>query len=152
MRHGAQWKSQRVVAAVAGMMAAAVVLGGCTSGSRVDAGLPEYPIELRQTKVLDVQVVRDDTHITMTNTTARSIGKARMWVNGWYSHDIEGFGVGESLTLSLFDFKDAYGTPFRAGGFFATERPDRLVLAQLEPLDVEPRELLGLVVVGRGDE
>ena len=146
------WRRVQSAAAIAAMAAAAFVVAGCKTGSRVDAGLPEYPGNLRQSVVLNVQVVRDDTNITMTNTTARSIGKARMWVNGWYSYDIDGFGVGQTLTLNLYDFKDPYGTAFRAGGFFATERPDRLVLAQLEPLEIEPRELLGLVVVGRSEE
>ena len=144
-------KDMRRLAAV--MAAGAVtLLAGCRTGSRVEAGLPMYPDDAVQTSVMDVQVVRDDTHITMTNTTARSIGRARMWVNGWYSREIDGFGVGETLRLNLYDFKDAYGTPFKAGGFFATERPEKLVLAQIEPLDVEPRELLGLIVVGRSDE
>ena len=144
-------KDMRRLAAV--MAAGAVtLLAGCRTGSRVEAGLPMYRDDAVQTSVMDVQVVRDDTHITMTNTTARSIGRARMWVNGWYSREIDGFGVGETLRLNLYDFKDAYGTPFKAGGFFATERPEKLVLAQIEPLDVEPRELLGLIVVGRSDE
>ncbi len=144
-------KDMRRLAAV--MAAGAVtLLAGCRTGCRVEAGLPMYRDDAVQTSVMDVQVVRDDTHITMTNTTARSIGRARMWVNGWYSREIDGFGVGETLRLNLYDFKDAYGTPFKAGGFFATERPEKLVLAQIEPLDVEPRELLGLIVVGRSDE
>lgn len=157
MRHEAE-NSKRWVSAAA--LAATVAvglmgmgwLGGCQTGSRVDAGLPEYPNQVRQSAVLDVQVVRNDTHITMTNTTARSIGKARIWVNGWFSHDIDGFGVGQTMELNLYDFKDPYGTAFRAGGFFATERPESLVRAQIEPLDVEPRELLGLIVVGRSED
>jgi len=157
MRHEVDNRKRWVsAAALAATVTVAVMgvggLGGCRTGSRVDAGLPEYPNQVRQATVLDVQVVRDDTHITMTNTTARSIGRARMWVNGWFSHDIEGFGVGQTLTLNLYDFKDPYGTTFRAGGFFATERPENLVRAQIEPLDVEPRELLGLIVVGRTED
>jgi hypothetical protein len=145
--------ARTTVGLVACGIAGAIALGGCTqTGSRVDAGLPEYPAELRQTTVLNIQVVRDDTDITMTNTTARAVGKARLWVNKWFSREIEGLAVGETVTLNLYDFRDPYGTQFRAGGFFATERPDRLVLAQLEPLEVEPRELLGLVVVGRSEE
>ncbi len=154
MRHQAGSTFGAGGAAVAAIsLAALLCLAGCgQTGSRVDAGLPEYPIDLRQATVLDIQVVRHDTTITLTNTTARSIGKARMWVNGWYSLEIDGLAVGQTRTLDLYDFKDPYGTEFRAGGFFATQRPDRLVLAQLEPLGVEPRELLGLVVVGRSDD
>jgi hypothetical protein len=138
--------------AAAALLACLGTLAACRSGSRVDAGLPTYPVDLRQSVVLDIQVVRDDTHITLTNTTARSIGKSLMWINGWYSREIDGLGVGQTLRLNLYDFKDPFGTQFSAGGFFATQRPDRVVLAQLEPLNVEPRELLGLVVVGRSED
>lgn len=136
------------------ILAAAVFAGvsGCRSGSDVEASGAVYPDAVLQSRVLDVQVVRDDTVITMTNTTARGFGPSRLWVNGWYSLEIEGFAVGQTLKLSLHDFKDRYGTAFRAGGFWATRRPERLVLAQIEPLDAEPRELIGLVVVGRGEE
>lgn len=154
MRH--QQTNRTIARAAAAAVFAAIGARGLTgcaeSGSRIDAALPTYPVELRQSTVLDIQVVRDDTHITMSNTTARAIGKARMWINGWYSREIDGLGVGQSLTLNLYDFRDPYGTQFRAGGFFATQRPDRVVLAQLEPLEVEPRELIGLVVVGRSEE
>ncbi len=142
---------RRSIGAVA-CAAVVVVAGGCKTGSDVDAGRPAYPTEIRQEVVLDVQVVRNDTEITMTNTTARSIGRSLLWVNGWYSREIEGFGVGQTLTLNLYEFKDQYGTPFRGGGFFATERPERVVLAQVEPLEGDSKELIGLVVVGRSED
>lgn len=146
--------SGRLLTAAAVLLAVSMLtMPACTqTGSRVDADLPIYPAQLSQTVVLDIQVVRDDTKITFTNTTARSIGKSRMWINGWFSHDIKGLGVGETMTLELYDFRDTYGTQFRGGGFFASDRPERVVLAQIEPLDVESGELLGLVVVGRSDE
>jgi hypothetical protein len=67
-----------------------------------------------------------------------------MWINAWFSREFKGLAVGESVEMSLFDFKDQYGDTFRAGGFFATQKPTRLVLAQLE----YENELVGLVVVG----
>lgn len=142
----------RLAIAVVLVAAAALGTAGCHSGSDVETAGPVYPDAVLQSRVLDVQVVRDDTVITMTNTTARGFGPSRLWVNGWYSLEIEGFAVGQTLKLSLHDFQDRYGTAFRAGGFWATRRPERLVLAQIEPLDAEPRELIGLVVVGRGEE
>lgn len=139
---------------IAAVLAAALAMStaGCRSGSDVEASGAVYPDAARQSRVLDVQVVRNETQITMTNTTARGFGPSRVWVNAWYSREIDGFAVGQTLTLNLHDFKDRYGTPFRAGGFWATRRPERLVLAQIEPLGSDPRELIGLVVVGRGDE
>ncbi|MBX3404045.1 MAG: hypothetical protein KF699_11605 [Phycisphaeraceae bacterium] len=139
---------------IAMVLAAAMLAGlsGCRSGSDVEASGAVYPDAVLQSRVLDVQVVRDETQITLTNTTARGFGRSRLWVNAWYSAEIEQFGVGQTLNLSLHDFKDRYGTPFRAGGFWATRRPERLVLAQIEPLEAETRELIGLVVVVRGDD
>ena len=52
------------------------------------------------------------------------------------------------LRLELSEFKDEYGQEFRAGGFWATRKPERLVLAQLEAEE----GMLGLVVVDRGAE
>jgi len=106
-----------------------------------------YP-ERRQGQTLDIQIVRDETIIRMTNTTVKPFVNARMWVNRWYSKPIEKFDVGQTLELSLWDFRDEHGEAFEAGGFFATRKPDRLVLAQLEVGE----ELFGMVVVGRGGE
>lgn len=104
---------------------------------------PTYP-GTQQTRVLDVQVFRDETQIRFTNTSARTFGPCRMWLNQWYSRELDGLAAAETVTLNLGEFRDRYGAPFRAGGFFATERPDRLVLAQIE----ENNEIVGLVVVG----
>ncbi len=123
----------------------AVVLGapGCRSTPSDIAEGPSYPEERGQSRVVDIQVTRDDTHITFTNTTAQAIPPCRMWLNRWYMLDFQGLGVGETVTLDLRDFRDRYGDRFRGGGFFATEFPDKLVLAQLE---IGP-ELVGLVVI-----
>lgn len=150
MRHTARGTGRGIAVLIAA--AAVASSAGCRSGSDVEASGAVYPENVPQTRVLDVQVVRDETMITLTNTTARGFGRSRLWVNGWYSLEIDGFAVGQTLNLSLHDFKDRYGTPFRAGGFWATRKPERLVLAQIEPLDAQPRELIGLVVVGRGDD
>ncbi len=104
---------------------------------------PVYEDNRAQISVLDIQVIRDSTRITLTNTTARAYGESRLWINRWYSLDIDGFDVGQTLDLSLADFKDRYGEPFRAGGFFATRRPDQLAQAQLET----DGQLFGLVAV-----
>jgi hypothetical protein len=93
---------------------------------------------------VDIQVFRHGTIIRFTNTTARSFPAGRMWLNQWYSREIPPLGVGEKMQLSLREFKDQYGESFRAGGFFATRRPAKLVLAQLDVDD----ELVGLVVIG----
>lgn len=119
-----------------------------TTTASADADAPVFPDDKPQNEVLDIQVVRDSTRITLTNTTARAYGRSRLWLNRWFSRDIDALDVGQSLTFPLTDFRDQYNQPFRAGGFFATKRPERLVQAQLETAD----SLLGLVVVARGEE
>ncbi|MGQ0629297.1 MAG: hypothetical protein ACT4PL_14495 [Phycisphaerales bacterium] len=101
-----------------------------------------YP-EVQQSEVLDIQVFRDETEVRFTNTTARSFGPSRLWLNQWFSRPIDGLEVGQSMTLDLRSFEDRYGDGFRAGGFFATELPDKVVLAQLE----NDGRLLGMIVV-----
>ena len=53
--------------------------------------------------------------------------------------------------LHLSDFKDEFSDEFRGGGFFASEAPDVLVLAEIETIgdDTQPAHavMLGMVVV-----
>lgn len=130
-----------------GLVPALGGLAGCET-SDADHGGTAYPLDRAQTATLDIQVVRDETTITLTNATARAFPATRMWINQWYSREIPGLGVGETLRLELSEFKDEYGQEFRAGGFWATRKPERLVLAQLEAEE----GMLGLVVVDRGAE
>lgn len=126
---------------------AAAGLCGCAGGPDPDLAGPSYP-DVQQGKTLDIQVVRDETRIRLTNTTVTPYSDVRLWVNRWYSKPVENFGVGQTLDLSLWDFRDEHGEAFEAGGFFATRRPERLVLAQLQVNE----ELYGLVVAARGEE
>lgn len=132
--------------AVPSVLAAALALAACSGKGELTEG-PNYPLELRNTRTLDIQVTRNETDISLTNTTAAPIGAGRMWINAWYHRDFPGLAVGESITLDLYDFQDRYGDDFRAGGFWATDRPDKLALAQIET----GGELLGLIVVAQGN-
>lgn len=102
-----------------------------------------YPADKPQGPTLNIQVFRDDTLLLLTNTSDRSFGPSTLWVNRFYARPIDGLAVGQTMTLELTSFRDEYNDVFRAGGFFATRRPDHVVLIQLET----PDELLGLVVV-----
>lgn len=120
----------------------AAFLGGCGGTPAIVEG-DKYPLDIKHGPTLDIQVIRHETEIQMTNTSGRSFGPCRMWLNGRFSHDLKGFGVGQSMTLPLGDFKDQYGEVFKAGGFFATERAEKLALAEIE-ID---GQMLGLIVV-----
>lgn len=122
-------------------LAALVGLSGCTEAT-ID-NRPVYPEKL-QAKVLNVQVIRDETQITMTNSSAQDLPAGRLWINQWFSREFPGLAIGQTVTYDLFEFQDRYGDTFRAGGFFATQRPDRVVQVQVEDAS---GELTGLIAI-----
>lgn len=107
-----------------------------------------YPEGATQVRTVDVQVVRSETHITLTNTTDRSFGAGRVWANRRFSRDVDGFAIGETLSLDLREFRDEFDRRFRAGGFFATRSPKALVQFQYE--EAGRAGLVGFVVVPGG--
>ncbi len=119
------------------------MLSGRTQALDRNASRP-YPIEMEKQPSLPIHVQRNVTKISMTNTSARAFGASTIWLNGRYSREIEGFAVGQTLTLPLGEFTDEFGQHFRGGGFFATENPDPMVMAEIET----EGEIIGLVVVG----
>ncbi|MCC6677980.1 MAG: hypothetical protein IT436_12620 [Phycisphaerales bacterium] len=143
-----------VIAALAlGLVSGAVGPSGCASAPQKVDYARAYPKELQQVGTLDIQVVRETTEIEFTNTTSNSFGPCTLWLNRRFSHPLEGLKIGQTMRMALRDFRDEYSDPFRAGGFFATELPERLVLAQLEVAgDDGQMLLLGLIVVAREND
>ena len=103
-----------------------VALAGCGRG-RAGGEFPEYPGLVGGDEQLNVQAFRRGTTLEMTNTSTVGFGEARIWANRAYSRGISGMGIGETIRVSLHDFRNEYGQQFEAGGFFATARPDALV-------------------------
>ena len=124
------------------------LLGGCQSSFDPNLAGPSYPAEKMQVITLDIQVVRTPTTITMTNTTAREFGRSRLWLNRWFSRDIDRLAVGETIEMRVDSFHDEFGDTFRAGGFWATRRPQIADLIQLETADT----MLGLIAVSKVEE
>lgn len=112
-----------------------------------------YPESPTLAGTADIQVVRDGTTISMTNTTARAFGPSTVWINMQWSLPIEGFKPGQTLTLDLAEFRNQHQEHFCAGGLFATERPDTVALTQIEEArEGGKTEMVGLVTVkGAGD-
>lgn len=136
------------------VIALALTLAGCSSTGPLKPGA-SYPSILVRTEPSTIQLVRETRHVEMTNVTARSFGPSRIWLNQWYSAEIEGFAVGETIRLPLTRFTDEFGDSFRGGGFFAAEAPDKLVKAELETDAARTEGTLGgervlvpLIVVG----
>ena len=127
--------------------AAVLLLGACAVNQDPALAGPEYPEAKAQTRTLDIQVVRTQTSLQLTNTTARAYGKSRLWLNRWYSAEIPGLAVGQSIEMRQDSFRDQYGEAFRGGGFFATRKPQKINLVQLETED----GMVGLVAVGKED-
>jgi hypothetical protein len=142
-RHATCDTSMVAVALICACAAAA-----CTSPRTRAAWARPYPEAPTLAGTADIQVIREGTRISMTNTTAREFGPSTVWINMQWSLPVEGFRAGQTLTLDLAEFRNEHHERFRAGGFFATERPDVIALTQVETPRADGRaEFVGLVTV-----
>jgi hypothetical protein len=132
---------------VTAVLAGLLLLPACAARVREAAAGPRFPDGARQAATLDIQARQGATTIVLLNTSARSFGASRLWLNAWYSAEIEGLGIGETVTIPLRSFRDEHGTRPQAGGFFALRDPLRVVQAQIE----DQTGLFGLVVVDVGE-
>lgn len=131
-----------------------IFLAGCRSAPDQVPYARAFPEIGQQREVVDIQVFKRPTKLELVNTTNRAFGASTLWLNQRFSHPIEGLEVGQTLVIPLDDFRDEYSEPFRDESFFATEMPDRLVLAQLEtadPGDPSKTTLVGLIVIGKDE-
>ncbi len=147
------------------VLAAIVSLTACSSPRTNAPWARPYPENPTLSGTADIQVVRDGTQVSMTNTTAREFGPSTVWINMQWSLPIDGFKPGQTLTLDLSQFRNEHQERFRAGGLFSAERPDMVALTQIEtaadgpataPSSSAPAgaatEFVGLVTVrGAGD-
>jgi hypothetical protein len=133
----ARWTAPRVLTLVALAGVAA-----CSSGPRPDYARP-YPGEIEQAQTLNIQARRLDDKLVLTNTTAKPLPAGTLWVNRSFAYPSPPLAVGESVTLPLAKFRNEQNDSFRAGGFFATERPDRVVQVQHEA----EGQIVGLVAI-----
>lgn len=136
-----------------GSLGALSMLAGCAMFTNEEPGAEAwaapYPETADRPGTLDIQVFRENTRISLTNTTPRALPAGRIWLNRRFSHPVDELAAGESIDLSLLGFVDEFGEVFRAGGFFATIQPDPVVLVEWgrEGEGEEAAELIGLVIV-----
>jgi hypothetical protein len=107
-----------------------------------------FPADKPATQTVNIQVLRDQTSITFTNTTARSFPPGSLWLNQWYSRPLPALAIGETLNFPLREFRSEHDEPYPAGGFFATRASERLVSAQIET----DADLVNLIVVAPRDQ
>jgi hypothetical protein len=125
----------RTWAILIGAAAVGVGLGGCRAPERIDpaeARARAYPADAARGKGLDIQAFRVSTRLRLTNTTARSFGPSTVWLNQRFSAPVSALASGQSVEMELKEFVDEYGARFRAGGFFATQPPEPVVLVEIE--------------------
>lgn len=104
---------------------------------------PSYPNSLDRLGAIDVQVAVRDGALEFTNTTASPLPAGRLWVNAWYSAATPAADVGETLRIPVAALRDEHGETMRGEGFFATEAPEEVLLAELQT----DQGLIRLVVV-----
>lgn len=127
------------------MFGAAVFLSACAGGPPPFA-VGVYPPRLDQQVLAEATVERSGTVLLVHNNSQMILGPGRMWVNQEFSHPVDAIVIGETVQFDLSEFRNEFGERFRAGGFWATERPKRVGLVQIEP-EADGARLLGLVVV-----
>lgn len=108
---------------------------GCASDHSETVRAPDFPREKTSAGTLDIQIAREETEVVLTNTTARSFGACRLWLNEWFVRPLPSFAIGQTLRIPVREFRDRNGDSFRGGGFFATKAPERLASAHLETED-----------------
>jgi len=122
-----------------------MLFAGCTTSGQITAGTEPraYPYDAPILDPVDVMVDRDGATVLLVNHTTHSYQDFDLWLNERYLRRIELLSTGGSMSLSLFEFVDEYGDPFKAGGLLATRKPDALVKAEIETGE----GLVGLIVV-----
>jgi len=135
------------------MMVLAVMgltMAGCTRRLNDPAWATQpYPDELHTTNIADMQVFRKGTNLHIVNSTAHSYSEFDLWVNQRYVHHIGSLGAGQTVRVSLWDFKDEFGDRFYAGGFFRVREAQVVRLVQIQQDETQP--LLGLVTIRAED-
>jgi len=116
-------------------------VGGCST--RVLTPGPSYPGYTDRRNVLDIQIQLHGRELSLTNTTAAPLSAGRLWLNAWYSVPTPDIAIGQTVQFPLIAFHDEHGESIRGGGFFATEEPEEILLAELEI----SKSLYGLIVV-----
>ena len=129
---------------------AAMTLGGCTA-PLYDPALATraYPELLSQSEVIQIQAVPKETVLQIINGTVTDYREVDIWVNRRYMKHITEILAGQTIEVTITDFRDVWGQCPQPGGFWRTRPPTPLVLVQIQRDETQP--LLGLVAVVPAD-
>ena len=106
----------------------------------------QYPIDLHTTNSISIQVIRDQEYVKIVNSTAYDFMESILWVNQQYTQPLPPMPSGSTIRVNLWGCFDSLGDQFNAGGFWRTDEPTKLVIAELQQSDSQP--LVGLLVIG----
>jgi hypothetical protein len=104
-----------------------------------------YPASLHQPRSVDIQVLRDGTEIELVNSTPHSYQNFDLWINQRYVRRVESLAAGQTIRLSLWDFRDELGDVINAGGLFRADEPTPVRLVEIQVDDTQP--LIGLIAI-----
>ena len=122
-------------------------LSGCqTPPPDITKATTSYPLALHTANAIPIQVVRDQEFITIVNSTATDFNNAVLWINQQYTQPLPPMPAGSTIRINLWHCYDALGEQFNAGGFWRTDEPTQLVMAELQSGEFQP--LVGLIVIG----
>ena len=127
------------------------LLGGCFPKRYNPAKATNmYPAQLGQSEVVDVQVSRSGDTMIIVNGTAIDFRDIDLWLNRRYMQHIERIRPGETLTLQMGSFWDAWGGGPNPGGLLRWYVPTPIVLVQAQIDETSP--MLGFVAIPQTDE
>ncbi len=96
-----------------------------------------------------MQVFRDGQWIMVVNATANSYQDFRLWINQQYMLEVPVLAAGETIFLSLWDFRNNLGEAFNAGGILRSEIPTPVRMSEIQVDDQEP--MVGLISIAVGE-
>jgi hypothetical protein len=115
-------------------------------GPDISKATGRYPLDLHTSNSISIQVIRDQEYVKIVNSTAYDFTESMLWVNQQYTQPLPPMLAGSTIRVNLWDCFDSLGDQFNAGGFWRTDEPTKLVIAELQQSDFQP--LVGLIVIG----
>jgi hypothetical protein len=88
-------------------------------------GLAEYGPDL------DIIVIREGDHISLTNRTARSYTGMQLWLNQQYVSQVESVGIGVNPDQPLAGFLNRHREEFPVGSFLQPDQARPVISAEL---------------------
>jgi hypothetical protein len=155
MNGPSRWQERMITfrPVMVGIAATAITLmiSAC-GGRRYDPAMATrpYPDQLGQSEIIQAQVFRKGPNVTIVNASPQGFKDADLWLNRRYMYHLDSLKPGQTITLSLTEFFDAWGETPIAGGFFRTEEPTPSVLMQIQADQESP--MVGMVTILPQDE